>query len=335
MAEQFRVTGVVARRAEQRERLTAEWHVPTFASLSGLLTHERPDFVAALVGPDAMADTVRAIVEAKVPVLAETPPATGLEELRSLWDDVGDSGLVQVNEQYRRMPTHASRLAVVGSGTIGQPTSVQISSTHLYHAVSLIRGYLATGFDQAMVRAQTFTAPLANPLGFGGWTGRSDPQLLRTTLATIDFGGRMGFYDFTENQWWNPLRTKRILVRGSNGELVDDNVVRLVDPVTPVESQLVRRQTGVDLDLENLDLRHISFDGQVVYRNPFAGTSRSDDDLAVAHVLHAMGMWARQEGSPPYPLGEACQDQLLSLAISESARTGAAVRTTTERWASG
>jgi len=58
---------------------------------------------------------------------------------------VGASGLVQVAEQYHLMPSHASRLALARSGAIGTVTSVQISSTHAYHAVALIRAYLGAG----------------------------------------------------------------------------------------------------------------------------------------------------------------------------------------------
>ncbi len=123
------------------------------------------------------------------------------------------------------------------------------------------------------------------------------------------------------------------MVRGSRGELVDDRVVRLVDPTTPVESSLVRRQTGLDLNLEGLDLKHISFDGDVVYRNPFVGSGMSDDDIAVADIVARAGAWAREEGPAPYSLAEACQDHLISLAIEESVRTGQPVVTDAEAWA--
>jgi hypothetical protein len=327
------VTGVVTRTAERGGQVESEWAVPTFRSVADLLRHERPDFVAAAVPWAAMPDAVRAVAHHRMPVLAETPPAPDLDGLRSLWSDVGGTGLVQVAEQYRLMPTHAARAAVVRDGVLGEPTSVQISSTHLYHAVSLIRGYLGIGFEPAQVTAQKFTAPLADPLtARNGWTGDDTPRPRETTIATIDFDGRTGLYDFTDNQWWNPLRARRIVVRGSHGELVDDRVVRLVDPVTPVESALVRRQTGIDLNLELLDLKHISFDGRVVYRNPFAGSGLSDDDIAVADILYRTGAWARDDGPPPYPLAEACQDHLISIAIGDSLRTGGPVSTTKEDW---
>jgi len=128
------------------------------------------------------------------------------------------------------------------------------------------------------------------------------------------------------------LRSKRIVIRGSNGEIVDEKVTWLVDPYTPVESHLVRRQAGLDLNLEGVDLRHISFDGRILYRNEFAGARFSEDDLAVADLLAAMGAWRRGQGPEPYPLAEACQDHLIALAIGESVRTGQTVTTTIEGW---
>jgi len=333
MPDRFLVNGVVTRTATRASEVAAEWGVPAFRSVDDLLRHERPGYIVASVPWPTMPDTVREVVAHRMPILAETPPAPDVAGLRSLWSDVGGTGLVQVAEQYLLMPGHAARLALVREGVIGTPTSVQVSSTHLYHAVSLIRGLLGTGFEVAEVRAITHTAPLANPLGFDGWTGDGTPQQLATTIATIDFGGTMGLYDFTDNQWWNPLRMRRIVIRGSIGEMADDRVVRLADPATPVESRLIRRQTGVDLNLELLDLKHISFDGRVIYRNPFAGAARSDDDIAVADILERTGAWTRQEGPPPYPLAEACQDHLISLAIIEAAKGGAAVTIGKEAWA--
>ncbi|MFC5826128.1 Gfo/Idh/MocA family protein [Nonomuraea insulae] len=333
MPDRLRVSGIVTRSADRGREVTDQWGVPAFASLDELLRHERPDYVATAVPWEAMPDAIREVAGHRIPVLAETPPAPDLAGLRSLWRDVGGTGLVQVAEQYLLMPGHAARLTLMREGVIGEPTSVQVSSTHLYHAVSLIRGLLGIGFDAAEVRAGAFEAPLADPLGFDGWTGDDTPRRLTTTIATLDFGGRMGLYDFTDNQWWNPLRMRRVVVRGSIGELVDDRVVRLADPTTPVESLLIRRDTGVDLNLELRDLKHISFDGRVVYRNPFAGASLSDDDIAVADILERMGAWARQEGPPPYPLADACQDHLISLAIGQSVRTGGPVTTGKEAWA--
>jgi predicted dehydrogenase len=329
----LRVCGVVTRGAERGAEIEAEWGVPGFRSVKELLAATRPDFVVPCVPWDVAPQVTVELVERGAKVLTETPPAADLDGLRRLWAEVGGSGAVQVAEQYMWMPAHAVRGELIARGAIGQVGSVQVSSTHLYHAVSMIRRLLGVGFAPATVRAQSFTAPLADPLNRDGWSGDATPRPAVTTLATLDFGGSMGLYDFTDNQWWNPLRARRITVRGSLGEIVDDRMTRLVDERSVVESPLVRRRTGTDLNLEGVDLDHISVDGQVLWRNRVFGARLSEDDLAVVDLLLDTTAWSRGRGPAPYPLAEGCQDHAISLAVLESLHTGAAVTTTAEPWA--
>jgi predicted dehydrogenase len=335
LPDRFAVGGVVTRTAEGGQDVERRYGAPAYRDLRGLLAQGRPDFVVTAVPWDVNPGTVEALVSMDVPVLAETPPAPDLDGLRTLWSRVGGSGLVQVAEQYLLLPENAARLALVHRGVIGRATSVQVSSTHLYHAVSIVRGMLGVRYEEATVRAQGFTAPLADPLSRTGWSGEDGARDATTTIATIDFGDRMGLYDFTDNQWWNPLRPDRLVVRGSLGEIADDRVVRLVDPSTPVESSLLRRQAGRGPNLEGFDLDHLSFDGTVAYRNPFAGARLSDEDIAIATLLDRTAAWCRGTGEPPYPLAEACQDHLIALAIEESVRSSRPVTTTREAWTTG
>jgi predicted dehydrogenase len=332
--EHLRVTGVVTRSPDRAAEIAARSGVPAYQHLDELVAAERPEFVALAVPWEAMPGAIEQAVALDLPVLAETPPAPTLDGLRRLWAAVAATGLVQVAEQYLLMPGHAARLEVVRRGTIGDVTSVQVSSTHMYHATSMIRHLLGAGHAVASAVARTFRAPVADPLSPKGWSGSAEPRELGTTIALLDFGdGRSAVYDFTENQWWNPLRARRLVIRGTQGEIVDDDVVRLVDPLTPVASRLQRRQLGVDLNLEGVEVAHVSFDGEVVWRNGFPGCRFSDDDLAVAEILRRTGWWARGDGPPPYPLAEACQDHALALAVEQAARTGVPVTTQREPWA--
>lgn len=333
MPDRFEVSGVVTRGADAGADLEAEWGIPAFRDLDALLAAGRPDFIVLSVPWPVTPDLIRQLVGRGIPVLAETPPAPDAEGLHALWDDVGASGLVQVAEQYPLMPLHAARLAVVDSGLIGTPTSVLVSSTHSYHAVALVRRFLHVGLEPATVRAQTFGAGLVDPITPTGWTHDVTAKPAQTMLAAIDFGeGRLGRYDFTDNQWWNPLRPDHLTVRGSAGEIFDETVVRMVDEVTPMTSRLERATTGMGMNYEGLDLTHISLDGRVVFRNHFEGARLSDDDIGVATLLTQMGAWLRDEADPPYPLAEACHDHLLGLAIGEAAETGQAVRVDGGLW---
>ncbi len=328
--DRLALVGTQVRSDEGAARM-ARWGVPAVRTLEDLLAL-KPQFVAAAVSWDAMPVLARELVARGVPVLLETPPAPDLEGLRALWHDVGASGLVQVAEQYTRMPGHSTRLAVIDQGVIGAPNAVEVHSTHMYHAMSMIRTFLGTGLADVTATGRTFVAPLVDPLSPRGWVADPQPAPRTTTVATLDFGdGRYGLYDFVENQWWNPLLARRLVVRGSLGEIVDDTVTRWTAEGA-VSSPIVYRRTGVDLNLEGNELVNATFDGRVVYRNPWPGTRLSEDDIAVATHLADTGAWARGEGPEPYPLAWACQDHAMALAVEESARTGADVRVTAEPW---
>lgn len=345
LPEQLTLVGAAVRRPESAAEITKRWGVPTYLSPAELVSHQKPELVLSSVPWPVNPEVIGTLVDAGVSVLAETPPAPDEDGLRALWARVGERRRVQVAEQYLLMPGHAARREIVRRGLIGTPTSVQVSSTHGYHAVSMIRGLLGAsvgegedggagvGFGPVRVDARRFTAPLLDPLTRDGWTGAEQPQDAATTLATLDFGGVSGLYDFTDNQWHNRLRQRRIVVRGSLGEIADDTVVRWGGPATVLRSEIVRSQLGHDLNLDGYDTEHLTFEGQIVYRNPLLGLRLMDEEIAIATLLTATAAWTRDQGPEPYPLAEACQDHLLSLAIDRAADSGAPVVTAVEPWA--
>jgi predicted dehydrogenase len=318
--------GVVSRRPK-------DLPVPVHLSLDECLATTKPDFVVTAV-PWAVTPTlVVELVRRGVPVLTETPPAPDVDGLRALWHQVGDSGLVQVAEQYSRMPAHAARVALVRSGVLGEPTRVDVSSTHQYHAVSLIRTLLGVGRGPVVVRAVRTTAPLADPLSRDGWAEPVEVKQATTTIATVEFqDGGFGLYDFTDNQWHNQLLTRRLLVRGTQGELRDQEVVHLAADRTIVRSPIVRRQTGYDLDLDGFDTDHITFGSDVLYRNPYQGQRWNDEEIAIATLLQDTAAWVRDSGPEPYPLADGIHDHRIALAIEESADTGTTARVEDEPW---
>jgi len=357
LPEQLALVGVAARRQERAEEARRRWQVPVFLDPVDMVRRAQPDLVVTAVPWAVNATVVADLVEAGAKVLTETPPAPDAAALIRLWEQVGAKRQVQVAEQYLLLPGHAARLALIRSGVIGVPTSAQVSSTHGYHAVSMIRGFLGVGREPVTVRAQRFTAPLVDPLNRDGWTDDDVPKPAGTTLATLDLGeGRSGLYDFTDGQWHNQLRFRRVLVRGTHGEISGDEVIRLVPPseVGPpsdgpdvpgkgadrraaaeprsiVSGQLRRYQLGQDLNLDGHDTEHLSFDGKVVYRNPFVGRRFMDEEIAIASVLTASAAWAVDAGPEPYPLADGCHDHLIGLAIDESVATADPVRTEPER----
>jgi predicted dehydrogenase len=334
LPERFEIVGVVARKEDVRAAMEFKYRVKTFSTVSQLINHKKPDYVVSSVSWDSNPVIVEELVKAGVHVLCETPPAPTVDSLQNLWDAVGSSGMVQVAEQYLNLPGHASRLAITRSGVIGEPTSVELSSTHGYHAVSLMRGFLHSGFEPTTITSRQFEAPLVDPLTRDGWNSDISPKNAKTTISLIDFGsGKSGIYNFVDNQWHNQLRHRRIVVRGSKGEIVDDSIIRLIDGPAITTSRIERYQLGYDLNLDGYDTEHLSFDGNVVFKNPFTGLRLMDEEIAIAQLMVQMADWIKENALPPYPLNQGCQDQLISLAMDKSISSGQSITTKKYNWA--
>ena len=335
LPEKFEIVGVVARKDEVRSALAERFGVQTYSSISQLLSKNKPDYAISSVSWDSNPGVVEELVSAGVYVLCETPPAPTLEGLQKLWAAVGSSEMVQVAEQYLSLPGHSARLAITKSGVIGDVSSLELSSTHGYHAVSIMRGFLQSGFEPTTITTRQFEAPLVDPLSRNGFNADLSPKDAKTTISLIDFGsGKSGVYNFVDNQWHNQLRHRRIVVRGSRGEIVDDSVIRLIEGPAITTSRIERYQLGYDLNLDGYDTEHLSFDGKVVFKNPFTGLRFMDEEIAIATLMAQMADWIDGNAKAPYPLNEACQDHLVSLAIDESIALGKSVTTAKQDWAS-
>jgi predicted dehydrogenase len=329
--ERFSCVGVVTRHAKDGERLEKVWGVDTFRTPEQLLAMS-PEVVVTSIPRQANPDVLRRLVHDGVAVLSETPPAGDLQELRRLWADVGESGLVQVAEQHPFLPIFTAVKCLTELGVLGTISSCVVSWSHDYHGTALLRRLLAIGGEPVAVQALHTQGSLMDGPDRDGWP--ADPQVRDNlhTLGVVSAGARNGVYDFSEGQWFNPLRRRHVVVRGSRGELVDDQITWSGDDGRPLFAPVVRRQTGVNGNLEGADLDTITWTDVVLYRNPYPGSRMSDEEIAIATCLEATGRWARGEGPPPYPLADACQAHLLGLESHRAAELGRRLMTDTEDW---
>lgn len=332
LSDRVRLVGLATRSPDKGAATEATWSIPTVRDVDSLLDRYRPDFVICSVPWAVTPGIITTVAGRGVPILAETPPAPDHDGLVRLWQSLADPGLVQVAEQYPYLPIMQAYQAMIADGQLGTVTSAQIAWTQQYHAVAMLRALLGDVSGPVVVNAEAYETPLVESLGREGWPDQERLTTVRQVVALINFGGRLGVYDFTDGQWFHPLLERRINVRGSHGEIVDHRVTRLLDPRTPITDALTRRQTGLDGDLEGFDLDTLALGGRVWYRNPFQGKRFSDEDIAIATLLTGMADWIRGAGDPPYPLARASQDHAVALAINESATTGKRVEVDAGPW---
>lgn len=328
----FTVAGIVGNTPEKTEALARRFGLKIFASVEDLVRTARPLFVVVSVTWTANPGVLTQLAALGMPVLSETPPASSIAEMDALCALVRQGAKIQVAEQYFLQPLHAARLAFIQSGRLGRISQAQVSVAHGYHGISLIRRLLGIGFENAKITASIFKSPIVKGPGRTGLPASEEIVESAQTFAHLDFGDRLGVFDFTSKQYFAQIRDPRLLVRGERGEIVNDTAVYLTDFTTPIRVNFIRHSAGEQGNLEGQYLKGIQAGESWVYRNPVAPARLFDDEIAIATCLLKMAEHVR--GGPDfYSLAEACQDRYLDILIDEAAKSGTAVHTTTQSWA--
>lgn len=330
--DRFELAGVLCRRESTARWVKQHWDVPATTSADELLA-ERLDFIVLCAPREAVSELLALATASGIPTLVETPLAVDVRGLGELFRKYGPSAPIQSAEQYRYQPGHAARIAVAHSGLLGEVRTAEVSVAHDYHAMSLIRTVLQTGYCSVRVRAKVFDDVAADTLGRGGWARDLTVRHSSRTRAELEFeNGKIGLYDFTGEQYFSPIRSRLIAIRGDRGELRNDDVSFIAEPGKPVHQVLRRDQTGIDGDLSGYHLRGIALGDAPVYRNPLGQVRLSDDEIAVGTVLAEMARFA-EIGDSFYGLAEACEDQYLAELVQLAARSGTIETSQSRIWA--
>lgn len=332
LPERFAVGAMYVRNKDKAEALKRIWGVEVYTSIDTFIEAGGYSFAVICLKREISKDYIIRLAAEGIPLLAETPPAPDLEQLTQLWNALDRSAVIQIAEQYMFQPMHAARIRLARSGRLGTISQAQVSAAHGYHGISLIRQLLDLRFENVNIRAQRFGSSIINGPQRSGPPAAVELVQTEQTLATLDFGGKLGVYDFTRDQYFSWIRAGRVLVRGERGEMMNDEISWLQSYDTPVYSKLRRIDAGHGGNLEGLYLRGIMGDGEWLYRNPFIPARLTEEEIAIAESLDRMQRHV--EGGPSfYSLAEGSQDQYLALLMEQAAASGETVISTTQPWA--
>ena len=274
MPETFSVSGIFIRNPEKRKVFSKKYNVKIFETLEDLLKTDF-DFIVSCVSKDNIVSTAQSLSEKGIPVLTETPVTT--DKL---------SGKIQVAEQYHFMPRNQAYKKIIDSGILGEVHHVQLSCCHDYHAASLIKFFLQTG-DKI---PKTTTLKLPDRVTRYNSRSRFFTPLevdSEQVITILDFGGKTAVYDFNYEQYFSDIRASRIVIRGTNGEIVDNTVTYLKD-VLPHSFEIKRNCFGSEENLDGFSLLNITGNEKVLYTNPFKNARLSDEEIAIATCLDRM-----------------------------------------------
>ena len=328
--DRFTCAGVVTRDPERAAPLGEEYGIRLYPALDDLLS-QKPDYVVTSVPWPINPGLLHQLADANMPALSETPPAPTVEEMIELCRCTRDGVIIQVAEQYFLQLHHAAKLAFIKTGKLGTISQVQVSVAHGYHGVSLIRKFLGVGFANPTITAREFTSSLIKGPDRAGPPEAEGMDTSKQTIAYLDFGDRLGVFDFAGDQYFSHIRNQRVLIRGDRGEIIDDTATYLQDYLTPITVRFSRQCAGAEGNLEGNHLKGYLIGDSWIYQNPLAPGELSDDEIAVGECMRLMGEHVNGAG-PFYPLEEACQDHYLSLCIQRAQQEGRTVTVEPQPW---
>lgn len=349
LADHFTLSSALVRNAARREAMAQRLNVPVCANLDELLASE-PQFVVVAVPREVAPELTMELRRRNVPVLTETPPAADLEGLIQLYKQTDSGTMVQVSEQFHLMPMHSARIAVARAGMLGNLTEAHVSCAHGYHGISVLRKLLGVTFETATITATRFSSQIVNTTKENA-SGELQQDEEHQTLAWLDYGNKLGIFDFARTQYSTRLRSARIMARGDRGEISGTTVRYLNNDLKPSIAELVRHDSGDDPRLtdswgnrvtsettefvwgwiEPRSHKGITLGNEWVYSNPYFPAYMSDDEVAIAHCLQRMAEYV--EGGPPfYSLAEAAQDHYLGMMIEKAIETGKPVIAEPKVW---
>ena len=272
--EKFSISGIYIRNAEKRKAFTQKYNVPIFDNLNSLLKTEF-DFIVSCVNKESITEIAQKLAAKGIFVLTETPVTK--ENL---------SEKIQVAEQFHLMPRNQAYKKIIDSGILGDVHQVQLSCCHDYHAASLIRFFL--DIKDEIPKKTTLTLP-DKVTRYNCRDGHIKPVEVfsKQKVTVLEFGNKTAIYDFNSEQYFSDIRASRIVIRGTNGEIVNNTCTYLKGGL-PHTFEIKRNFFGSEESLDGFSLLNITGNGKILYTNPFKKARLSDEDIAIATCLLKM-----------------------------------------------
>ncbi len=332
LPEQFEICAGVLRTQQRAAQVEKEKNVFATSNLEEAL-NKNPDFVVLCIPRQGVKDYLVQLMEKKVAVLCETPPAKNVEELNELWIEKERlNGKIQVLEQYHLQPLYYALTQIVNRGILGKTSNVTLSALHGYHGVSIFRKLLNLNYENCKIQGKKFNFPIIKTNSRAGFTYEGNEISAQRELITLEFeNGKVAIYDFSPEQYFSTIRTRRVTVQGIKGE-INDMIVRYLDEENRVVEQEVRRKDLGVYDATGWHHKGMYLGSYCLYENPTAPGRLNDDEIAIADCLIRMKKYV-ETGEMFYSLEEALQDTYLSFMMEESVKTGQCIETQKQIWA--
>jgi len=333
LPEQFIVDGIITRNPDKAAYFLKEYGVKSYSTLATYLAENDPLFVVESVNKSVSEYITCELTAKGIPVLMETPAGRNIESMTRLYELVQKGAKIQIAEQYPFHPLHAARKNLIDTKKLGNIEHTQVSFSHGYHGIALIRQILGINFENVKITATSFPIAAAAGVSRIGLPTADEISSQNQTVATLVFeNGQTAIYNFEMNQHRSWVRSPLIQIKGDRGEILNETLKYLIDYKTPTIAPISRVNLGENQNVEGFGLKGILCEGTWHYQNPYLNSRLVDDEIAVATCLEKMAHYVKT-GKSFYSFAQGAQDMYLGMMIDAAASEGKTITTSTMPWA--
>lgn len=296
LPELFNVSAICVRNKERAIVISQQYSVNVVDNLNDLFALDF-DFIVNCINKEDISDFAVELSNKGYYVLCETPIISKpLEEIN--YDKI------QVAEQFHLKGYFQAIKKILNMGIIGDITHINMSMAHDYHGMSLIR-FLLGEYDKPIKLGEYFTE--TQILKTNGRIGEFKEKYYDNSLQKIkiyEFGNKTVIHDFTNDQYFSPVRKDRILIRGTRGE-IDNKSVRYYNKNNEfIENDIVLHSAGL---LDGFYNDRITFENKVLFEYPYKQARLSEEETAIVQCLIKMKRFI-ETGEELYSYNKAYED---------------------------
>ncbi len=296
LPEQFRVSAICIRNSKRTEEIARKFDVTIVNSVSEVL--KQPfDFIVNCINKEDISDLSVDLADRGYYVLSETPIIKKPEEGHAY-------DRIQVAEQFRLKGSWQAVKKILDIGVIGEVNHINISVAHDYHAMSLVRFFLQDYEEPKLLFKDELKDTILKTNGRVGVMDCKKVEDTNQVLKVFRFKNASVIYDYNIEQYFSPIRRDRFLVRGTRGEIVNDQVYYFNKDNKPITGEIKKAMSGL---LDGFFYDKITFENQVLFEYPFQHARLSEEELAIAQSLLGMKKYM-ETGKELYSYERAYQD---------------------------
>ncbi len=309
--DKFSIACIYVRNRAKAVEIESKYSVKIVDSLDALKSIPC-DFIVNCINKRDISELSLSLAESCA-VLSETPACVSAQQADSLLSRFNSGCRLQIAEQFHLKPMYQATKKIIDSGIIGDANYIEISAAHEYHAMSLIRFFLDCSSRPEIISEVSCIHPIVHSNCRNGEINEKTLKNSPHTIKIYGFQGKTAVYNFESEQYFSPIRTDRILIRGTRGEIENDTVRYFNNDNIFAESKIIQHKSG---NLDGLFNGRITFENTVLYESPFGIARLTDEETAIAEVLVKMKEYV-ETGKEFYSLQRALEDVLYFNQVKE------------------